>query len=250
MFTGLQGQEILYTTSFVGKVCRKILVSIRAKLLECLGWLCMTLHLSFPSMYKTRYKSTFWKIKLLGLTEAWSPRVFSSLYLSFSLSLSLSLSFSGWSLGAWGFSAFTYLPGFLRPEREDVLHLHSLGRLGGHLWPLWTGQTSCLEVLLVLYVNQGISAFFSPLFSYLQHSFLISLSKSIAIAEAVSPSGFPGSCGGWTLAPQETCVQSLGWEDTLEEEIATHSSILAWRIPWMEEPGGLQSMGSQRVRHN
>ena len=46
----------------------------------------------------------------------------------------------------------------------------------------------------------------------------------------------------------ETWVQSLGWEDPLEKEMATHSSILAWRIPWMEEPGGLQSMGSQRVK--
>ena len=44
-------------------------------------------------------------------------------------------------------------------------------------------------------------------------------------------------------------VQSLDWED-LEKEMATHSSILAWEIPWTEEPGGLQSMGSQRVRHN
>ena len=42
---------------------------------------------------------------------------------------------------------------------------------------------------------------------------------------------------------RETCVQSLGWEDPLEEEMATHSSILAWRIPWTEESGGLQSMG-------
>ena len=49
---------------------------------------------------------------------------------------------------------------------------------------------------------------------------------------------------------QETWVQSLGWEDTLEKEKATHSSILAWRIPWTEEPGGLQPMGSQRVRHD
>ena len=45
-------------------------------------------------------------------------------------------------------------------------------------------------------------------------------------------------------------VQSLGGEDPLEKEMATHSSILAWRIPWTEEPGGLQSMGSQRVGHN
>ena len=50
-------------------------------------------------------------------------------------------------------------------------------------------------------------------------------------------------------AMQETWVQSLGWEDPLEKEMATHSSILAWRIPWTEEPGGLQSTGLQRVGH-
>ena len=49
---------------------------------------------------------------------------------------------------------------------------------------------------------------------------------------------------------QEIWVQSLGWEDPLEEGMATHSSILAWRIPWTEEPGGLQSVGLQRVRHD
>ena len=49
---------------------------------------------------------------------------------------------------------------------------------------------------------------------------------------------------------QEAGVQSLGWEDLLEKEMATHSSILAWKIPWMEEPGRLQSMGSQRVGHD
>ena len=48
----------------------------------------------------------------------------------------------------------------------------------------------------------------------------------------------------------ETWVRSLGREDPLEKEMAPHSSILAWRIPWMEEPGGLQSMGSQRVGHD
>ena len=48
---------------------------------------------------------------------------------------------------------------------------------------------------------------------------------------------------------QETRVQSLGWEDPLEEGMAAHSSILAWRIPWREEAGGLQSMGSRGVRH-
>ena len=49
---------------------------------------------------------------------------------------------------------------------------------------------------------------------------------------------------------QETRVTSLGWEDSLEEEIATQSSILAWRILWTEEPGGLQSVGSLRIRHD
>ena len=49
---------------------------------------------------------------------------------------------------------------------------------------------------------------------------------------------------------QELQVQSLAREDPLEKEMATHSSILAWRIPWTEEPGGLQSMGSQRVGHD
>ena len=49
---------------------------------------------------------------------------------------------------------------------------------------------------------------------------------------------------------QETGVRSLGWEDPLEKEMAIHSSTLAWKIPWMEEPGRLQSMGSQRVGHD
>ena len=51
-------------------------------------------------------------------------------------------------------------------------------------------------------------------------------------------------------AMQETWVQLLAWEDVLEKGMASHSSILAWRIPWTEEPGGLQSMGSQRVGHD
>ena len=66
--------------------------------------------------------------------------------------------------------------------------------------------------------------------------------------------GFPGGSVVENLPAmqktQEMRVQSLGWEDPLEEGMATHSSILAWRIPWIEEPGGLQSMGSQRVRHD
>ena len=49
---------------------------------------------------------------------------------------------------------------------------------------------------------------------------------------------------------RETRVRDLGWEDPLEKEMATHSSTIAWKIPWTEEPGRLQSMGSQRVRHD
>ena len=64
--------------------------------------------------------------------------------------------------------------------------------------------------------------------------------------------GFPGGSMVKNLpAKQKTQFQSLGWEEPLEEEIATHSSILAWRISWTEEPGGLQSMGSPKGQtHN
>ena len=63
--------------------------------------------------------------------------------------------------------------------------------------------------------------------------------------------GFPGgSDGKASPAMWETWVRSLGWEDPLEKEMATHSRTLAWKIPWMEEPGRLQSMGSRRVGHN
>ena len=52
------------------------------------------------------------------------------------------------------------------------------------------------------------------------------------------------------LAMRETWVRSLDWEDPLEEGMATHSSVLAWRIPWTEEPGRLQFMGLQRIGHD
>ena len=52
------------------------------------------------------------------------------------------------------------------------------------------------------------------------------------------------------MQENQMCVPSLGWEDPLEEEMATHCSILAWKIPWTEEPDRLQSIGSQRIRHD
>ena len=63
--------------------------------------------------------------------------------------------------------------------------------------------------------------------------------------------GFPGGSDGKEAACfAEDWVGSLGWEDPLEKGMATHSSILAWRIPWTEKPGGLQSMGLQRIGHD
>ena len=63
--------------------------------------------------------------------------------------------------------------------------------------------------------------------------------------------GFPGGSVVKNLsAMQETQIQSLAQEDPMKKEMATHSSILAWKIPWTEEPGGLQAMGSRRVGHN
>ena len=59
-----------------------------------------------------------------------------------------------------------------------------------------------------------------------------------------------GSDGKHLPAMRETCVQSLGREDPLEKEMATHSSTPSWKIPWTEDPGRLQSMGLQRVRHD
>ena len=76
--------------------------------------------------------------------------------------------------------------------------------------------------------------------------------ESLIIAMNQAKRGFPG--GSVVKNPPanagETWVRSLGRQDPLEKEMATHSSILGWKIPWTEEPGGLQSMGSQCVRHN
>ena len=77
------------------------------------------------------------------------------------------------------------------------------------------------------------------------------LSHSILSCEDTIVWGFPGDSVVKNLpAMQETQVQSLGQEDPLEEGMATSSSVLAWRIPWTEEPGGLQSVGLQRVAHD
>ena len=75
--------------------------------------------------------------------------------------------------------------------------------------------------------------------------------KSVDIC---TPLGFSGGTSGkepvCQCRRQEMCVQFLSWEDPLEEGVATHSSILAWRIPWTEEPGGLPSIALQKVGHD
>ena len=78
-----------------------------------------------------------------------------------------------------------------------------------------------------------------PLSRVTQPSFLVGLTASLVAQRVKNPP-----------AVWETRVRSLGWEDPLEEGKATHSGVLAWRIPWTEEPGGLQSMGLQRAGHD
>ena len=81
--------------------------------------------------------------------------------------------------------------------------------------------------------------------------FLKTQSCPSALLSLLFSLGLPGGSMVKNLpARQETWVRSLGWEDSLEKGMATHSSILGWRILWTEEPGGLRSMGSQRVGHD
>ena len=76
--------------------------------------------------------------------------------------------------------------------------------------------------------------------------------ENIFNTHVTSTKGFPGGLDGKQHLPAmlETWVRSLGQEDPLEKEMADHSSILAWRIPWTKEPGGLQFLSLQRVRHD
>ena len=75
-------------------------------------------------------------------------------------------------------------------------------------------------------------------------------SNALTTEPSLPPRGFPGGSAGKESTVQDNWVQYLDQEEPLEKGMATQSSILAWRIPWTEEPDGLQSMGLQRVRHN
>ena len=122
------------------------------------------------------------------------------------------------------------------------------------MWPLLVQETTgCWQVLpvLLLYRSEillcGLFCVWLLSVKIMQHSFILlhvlwltHLHWTSLVAQMVKR----------LPTVRETQVQSLGREDLLEKETATHSSVLAWKIPWTEEPGRLQSMGSQRVRHN
>ena len=97
-----------------------------------------------------------------------------------------------------------------------------------------------LSILFILSKNQLLAFLIFAMVSFVSFAFISALIFKISLGQRLK-----------RLPPmQETWVRSLGQEDTLEKEMVTHSSILAWRIPWTEEPGRLQSMGSQRVGHD
>ena len=110
-------------------------------------------------------------------------------------------------------------------------------------------HTGRLCVVHISWLKNVVSQTMSPNLHLHDSPYLPAIfSGALQISRTV---GFPGGASGKESACQyKRQVQSLGQEDPLEEEMATHSNILAWRIAWTEEPGGLQSVGSQRVRHN
>ena len=112
---------------------------------------------------------------------------------------------SKFGLGVQKSTVSTYLPGFLWPEREGALRLHFPGRPGGHLWPHVDGASLLSWDFIDFLYKPRNTSLFSSLLYFLIYNILnyLSFSKSIAIAYAVSLSGFPGSCRGWTLAHLE-----------------------------------------------
>ena len=89
---------------------------------------------------------------------------------------------------------------------------------------------------------------FTRYFSF--NIFIVPDCRAAFIMLIIQTKDFPGETVKHLPTMQETRVQSLGWEDSLEKEMTTHSSTLAWKIPWTEEPGRPQSMWSQRVGHD
>ena len=125
------------------------------------------------------------------------------------------------------------MSGRLAPQRKTVMEFTNADYFRSH-----QPSSGSLPLFLSPDTHQWDPGCYSALKS--STSFILLLSGASLVAQLVK--NLP--------AVQETRVQSLGWEDPLEKETATHSSILTWKIWWTEELGGLQSMGSQRVGHD
>ena len=151
--------------------------------------------------------------------------------LSLCLSLSLFFRLIPWrAVALWVTLSF---PRLIRPSQEGALCLYPIERVPE---ASVNRASPVAGALLAFCVNQGISTSFSLLY------FLIGWLRTTRFRSIKGPQHLS--------TMHETWVRSLGQEDPLEKEMATHSSTLAWKIPWTEKPGRQQSMGSQRVGHN
>ena len=136
------------------------------------------------------------------------------------------------------------VPQFLHLSYQDTGSVHIIGSL----WAM-KDKLLCRLVHRRCIIHVRASVLLSSAEQRWQYLFLV---VTVSIKEVVPIKwGLSGGSGVKNLpTEQEMQIWSLGQEDLLEKEMATHSSILAWRITWTEEPGGLQSMGSQRVGHD
>ena len=122
--------------------------------------------------------------------------------------------------------------------------------------PAWSWEWG--QALSTEWTNESRTRFpVRKKFSYQKKVWAVETRSHSKVLNKMLSVKLPGFTGGSVVKyppavpeMQEMWIRYLGWEDPLEEGMATHSSILAWRIPWAEEPGGLQSMGLQRVEHN
>ena len=144
-------------------------------------------------------------------------------------------SFTNDSFNYWMMHSFQLLWIFIKLIMKQPIFDSELRRLCPCVW-----LTFCEHSVNVFYIHTGLSSALNPYIDFLIFS--------------IDMLGFPDGASGKEPSCQwrrhKTWVQSLGQEDPLEEAMATHSTILAWRIPCTEEPGGLHSMGLQRVSHD
>ena len=168
------------------------------------------------------------------------------------------LSSSLWPHGLWparplcprGFSRQEYWSGLPCPPPGHFPNLSNVSRIGGRFFVIWATREALLKPVVT---SNSVHSQWELQMSWGLGTFAATISRRSLVKDwALKQVGasLPAQRLKHLPAMQETQVQSLGREDPLEKEMATHSSIIAWRIPWMEEPGGLQSMGSQRVGHD